>query len=217
VTEPPRQASGAPRRPGEEIFTEEDLAPSAAERRAARRALAERIAVVAAVLSAGVWAGGLVALGACAAPFVFALTPYPFSGDAMGAAFARFDGITIGCATVLLGSEIVRTVAARGRQTLATRLRRYVAILMAAGAVYASLLLTPRILELHRQGARRNVGSEGAELERVHGRAELVAKAELALATLLVALHVFTLRAARDDDADDEEALAPLPPGPPGP
>jgi hypothetical protein len=176
----------------------------------------ERGAATVAVIAAGMWIGGLFALGACAAPFVFRLTPAPFSGDAMGSAFARFDQIAIGAAVVILACELVRTWVARRRpRTIAPRLRRVAALVMAGCAAYTGLVVTPRILELHRAGAQRNIGPEGADLERVHARAEAIGKAELGLGIALIALHVFTLaRWRRDDDDDDDVAATPGAPGP---
>jgi hypothetical protein len=111
----------------------------------------------------------MVALGACAAPAVFRLTPAPFSGDAMGTAFARFDNLALGAAVVLLGAEVARTWAAGPRaRSLAARVRRIVAVLLAAGAAIGGLSLTPHINALHRAGAQRGVGEQGAELDRVH-------------------------------------------------
>lgn len=204
----------------EHRFTEADLEPTPEERRAARQSLVERVAAIVAVLAAGVWIGGMVALGACAAPFVFRMTPAPFSGDAMGAAFARFDQIALGAAVTLLGAEVARTWAAgrRGR-TGAARARRFVAMLLAGAAAYMGLALTPRINDLHLGGARRGEGAQGAELETLHRRAEMLGRAEMALGAAAVALHILTLGARRRDDdeeEDDEEALAPLPPGPRG-
>lgn len=204
----------------EHRFSAADLEPSPEERRAARRALVDRLGATAAVLAAGVWMGGLIALGACAAPFVFRLTPAPFSGDAMGSAFARFDQLALGAAVILLGAEVVRTLAAgrRGR-TLAARVRRLLSMLLAGAAAYVGLTLTPHINELHRSGARRGEGAQGEELDRAHRRAELVGWSELALGASVVVLHVFTIGARRpdeDDDDDDDEAFTPLPPGPRG-
>jgi uncharacterized membrane protein len=194
-------------------FSASDLEPSDDEIRAARRGLVERVAATVAVLAAGIWVGGLMALGACAAPFVFRLTPAPYSGDAMGAAFARFDQIALGAAVVLLGAEVARTWAARSRgRSVAARARRFSAVLMAACAAYVGLALTPQINQLHRAGVRRGEGPEGAELDRIHKTAEAVGKAETGLGVLLVALHVFTLGARRPDD-DDDGYTAPAPPG----
>ncbi|AUX26644.1 hypothetical protein SOCEGT47_072140 [Sorangium cellulosum] len=197
-------------------FSEADLAPSPEERAASRRHLIDRVAASAAALAAGAWAGGMVALGACAAPFVFRLAPAPFSGDAMSAAFARFDQLALGAAVILLGAEVARTWAAGRRGASgAARVRRALAMVMAGCAAYVGLALTPRITELHREGARRGEGALGVELERVHRHAELAGRAEVFLGATLVVLHVFTLGARRpEDDDEDDEAVAPLPPGP---
>lgn len=197
-------------------FTEEDLLPSPEERRERIQAIVERVATTVGVLAAGLYIGGLVALGACAAPAVFRLTPTPFSGDAMGAAFARFDQVAIGASVVALGSEIARMWAAgpSGR-TIATRVRRYCAMFMALAATYVGMTLTPRISELHRAGVRRDETPQGQVLEAIHRRAEMTGKAGMLFAVSFVALGIFTLRVRRPEDDDDVgEVFAPLPPGP---
>lgn len=203
-------------RPGEERFTAADLEPSEDELRARRRGLVDRIAASVAALCAGTLFGGLLALGACAAPMVFRLAPAPFSGNAMGAAFARWDRVAVAVSGVLLVCEVARTWAARGRsRRLVPRLRRIAAVVVGLCAVFIGTKLSPRILELHEAGARRGEGEAGMQLDAVHRQAELVGKIEAALSLALVGLHVFTLRTRDDeDDEDDEEALAPLPPGP---
>src|SRR5262249_22292589 len=158
-------------------FSASDLEPSDEEKRAALRFQVDRIAATVAVLAAGVWVGGMVALGACAAPFVFERTPAPYSGYAMGAAFARFDKIALGAAVLILPAEVARTWAAGGRaRHVAARVRRIVAIVMAASAAYIGMGLTPQINELHNSGVQRKVVSEGMVLESIHHRAELVGK-----------------------------------------
>ncbi len=195
-------------------FTAADLEPSDDDKRAARRALVDRVAASVAVLVTGVWIGGMIALGACAAPFVFEMTPAPMSGYAMGAAFARFDQIAIGAAVVLLGAEVARTlVAGRRSRTLAARARRLAAVLMALGAVYTGLRITPRITTLHHEGARRGLGEGGAELERIHRSAELIGKAVTLAGVVVITLHVFTLGLKKPEE-DDDDAPGPLPPGP---
>src|SRR5687768_10213665 len=103
----------------------------------------EKAAAIVAVIALGIWAGGMLALGVCAAPFVFQLTPHPHSGQAMGAAFARFDFIAIGCSVVALGAEVVRTIIGLRRKNhggvILPRLRRYAAIALALGAVYSGM------------------------------------------------------------------------------
>jgi putative copper export protein len=206
--------------PGEDVFTEADLAPSAHELQLARRHLGDRVATALAVTCCGAWAGGLLALGACAAPMVFRLTPYPHSGNAMSAAFARFDTVAVGLSVGLLGCEVARTLLSLHRkQLLAVRVRRYLSILAALGAVFTATRLTPAIQALHRGGARRGFGEAGARFEVLHTQAEMIGKVTVLLAVVLIFLHVFTLSTggneAPDPDKDDEqdEVRAPLPPG----
>ena len=201
--------------PNDTQFSAADLEPSPEELRAARKALADRIAAATAALAAGVSAGGLFALGACAAPFVFRLTPAPYSGHAMGSAFARFDHIAIGASILILAAEMVRTWAAgRRARSVFARVRRVAAIVMAASTSYIGLSLTPKIIELHRSGAIRGSGPEGQALDAIHARASLVGNMEIAAALALVFLHVLTIAPRRPEEDEDDEAVAPLPPGP---
>ena len=87
---------------GAEVFGPEDLEPAPWEEAAAKRARWDKLLVVVACTALGIWVGGLVALGACAAPMVFRLAPAPFSGYAMGAAFERFDSIAVACSLCAL-------------------------------------------------------------------------------------------------------------------
>ncbi|HHH30173.1 MAG TPA: DUF4149 domain-containing protein [Polyangiaceae bacterium] len=205
--------------PGGDVFTEGDLAPSADEKRAVRNSRIDKAAAIVAAIALGVWLGGTVALGACAAPKVFELTPYPFSGKAMGAAFMRFDMIAIGCAVVALAAEVTRTLLTLKRRSrkgaIVTRIRRYLLIFFAMGVVYTGTQISPAIMELHETGVRRNVGAEGAELERIHAQAELTGKVNALFALVLITLHVATIRSPYDElEDDDEEVYAPAPPGP---
>lgn len=197
-----------------ETFSESDLEPSADEKAGKRRDVIDRAAVVIAVLAAGLVVGGMLALGACAAPMVFQLTPAPFSGNAMGAAFARFDRIAIGASCVLLAAEVVRTyLARRERPKIADRVRRLAGVGLAGAVAFMGLSISPAINDLHAQGVRRGEGDLGARLEQIHKQAEMVGRLEAGLGLLCIALHVFTIR-SRSSEEDDLEAPAPLPPGP---
>jgi hypothetical protein len=200
-----------------ETFSEADLEPTDEERRAGRRQQADRAAACVAAVAAGVVPGGLVALGACAAPFVFRLTPAPWSGHAMGAAFSRWDRVALGCAAVVLLAEIVRTYLARRKaRRPAARVRRMAGVLLAGAIAYQGMVVTPAIVDLHAGGAERGVGDAGQRLEAIHDRASVVGRVQAALAVLVVVLHVLTLSRPRPEDEDDDEAAAPLPPGPRG-
>lgn len=196
-------------------FSEEDLAPSEDEVRAKRTWLLDRLAACVGVLSAGVVLGGTLALGMSAAPAVFRLTPKPFSGTAMGAAFASFGQVALGAACVALVVEVARTILhRRSKQRPWDRVRRLVAIGLAGCAAMLAFDLTPRISRMHADGAVRGEGDAGRALDAVHQRAELVGKIEVGLAAALVLLHVMTLRGPGRPEDEDDEAEAPLPPGP---
>ncbi|MFO0611096.1 MAG: DUF4149 domain-containing protein [Polyangiaceae bacterium] len=194
-----------------ETFSEADLAPSPEERRAKVALYVDRFASTVAVLSAAAIVGGLIALGACAAPFVFRITPAPYSGDAMGAAFARFDRFAIGGCVVMLGAEIARTfIARRDPRSAIARIRRLVSIAFSACVVYVAATITPAINDLHRAGAVRGEGTDGQRLAELHGRAEFAGKVEAGLGLLIVALHVFTPKRRPEDE---EHFVAPGIPG----
>lgn len=184
-----------------ETFSEADLEPSPEERWAKIGLYADRLASTVAVLSTAAIIGGLVALGACAAPFVFRLTPAPMNGDAMGAAFARWDRVAIGLSLVLLAAEVARTFIARHeRRSAIARVRRLVSIGFAACIVWVAATITPGILDLHKAGAVRGEGESGARLAELHGRAELAGKVEVGLGVMIVALHVFTPKRRPEDE-----------------
>ncbi len=195
-------------------FSEEDLAPSEDDQRAARAWLYDRLAAGVGVLAAGLVLGGTIALGMSAAPAVFRLTPRPFSGNAMGVAFASFGQVALLATCVALVVEVIRTVIhRRSRPRAWDRVRRLVAIGLAGSAAYLAFNLTPTINGLHAEGVVRGEGDRGAQLDAIHKRAELVGKTEVGLALALIFLHVMTLRGpVPEEEADDIQA--PLPPGP---
>jgi len=199
-----------------DTFTEADLAPSPQEKRDRLLAVVDRVAALVAVLAGGVYIGGMIALGAGAAPIVFSKLPRPIAGEVMGAVFARFDAVALGAALAVLAAEVTRTLATHRRgRTILSRVRRSCTLFMAVSAAYVALSLSPRINELHRQGVQRDDTPQGQVLEAVHKRAELFGKIGMGMAFGLVVLSVFTIQPRRpEDEEDDEEAVAPLPPGP---
>jgi hypothetical protein len=153
--------------------------------------------VTAALLALGVWVGGMFALGAIAAPVVFGTVPAPTSADAMTIVFRRFDRVAIACVLVVLAVEAALVLAPRW--TGSTRITRVdvarvgAAVVAAACAFAGGLFVSPKIEALHRAGAIRGLGPAGLELESAHRLAERLGSAELALATIVIALHVVSL------------------------
>lgn len=199
-----------------ETFSEDDLSPSPEERARGRDAIIDRAAATIAVIAAGLIAGGMLAIGACAAPEVFRVVRDGSAGTAMAGAFGRFDKLALTASCVALGAEVVRTfLARRERPTIVARARRLATFGVAGCATMLAMVLTPSISLLHEGGAVRGEGELGAKLEAAHARAETIGKVEVGLALLVIGLHVFTLRTpVRPDEDDEPDALAPLPPGP---
>jgi len=155
-----------------------------------------RAATAVAVVALALWVGGLITLGACAAPLVFRLVPAPWSGDAMGAVFRRFDAVAISCAVVVLGCEAVRLWSRQSlglRPTMIERARGLCAIVAAVAAIYVGVDTSPKIVMLHAAGAIRGLGDSGLMLEKLHQVAETLAKIEVSIGLLLLVLQVLSL------------------------
>jgi uncharacterized membrane protein len=147
--------------------------------------------VTVALLALGLWIGGMVALGAIAAPVVFGTVPAPASADAMTIVFRRFDKVAIACVVVVLAVEAL--LALRSTVTRVDVARGLLAAVGCICAITVGVFVSPRIEALHRGGAIRGLGADGLELESFHRFAERLGTVELAVAALLVALHVFSL------------------------
>jgi hypothetical protein len=150
-----------------------------------------RITSSLAIAAIAVWLGGLLALGAIAAPAVFSIVPAPWSADAMTVVFVRFDRVAMSSAGVVLVVEAVRARMPEvvGRLDIA---RVTTAVLASALAILEGVWLSPKIVHLHRAGAIRGLGELGLELESTHHLAELCGKVQAALLLGLLAMHVFT-------------------------
>ena len=167
-----------------------------------------RASAVAALLAAGLWLGGLIALGAIAAPVVFAVAPFPQSADAMTIVFQRFDLVAMGCAATAIAAEAARVVA-RLRSTGFDRIRAGLVLLASALAVFQGEIVSPRIAALHAGGAVRGVGDAGAQLARLHDWAESGGKAQVILLAAVVVLEVLAL-SARSGAIGEGRDLPPL-------
>ena len=95
-----------------------------------------------------------------------------------------------------------------GSATTAERLRAALGVAAAAAAIYGGVKLSPSIVALHAAGAVRGLGEGGRELERLHELAEGVAKAEVSMGLVLLALQITTLRRP-DTRADPPQASRP--------
>jgi hypothetical protein len=110
----------------------------------------------AAVLAIAAWAGGLLALGAIAAPAIFDVIALRhvtegrvLAGAIFGEAFRRFHLIAYGCGAILLLSLIVRRILGPRPRRFAMRLG--IATLMLAASLYSGLVISPAIAAIQQQ------------------------------------------------------------------
>jgi hypothetical protein len=200
---------------GDEVFNESDLEPNPTERRTRWLDTIDRIAALVAAAAAGLWGGGLLALGVYGGVEVFDALPKSLAAEAQASALSSFDVVGLGCAAVVLACEMARSALAfRRRRTVVGRVRRIAALSLAACAAYLALLIAPGVLQLRSAGVVPGLGAHGEELARLERGGLRVRQAEIPLATLLMVLQMWTLRSRRDDDDDAQSTSGPLLPGP---
>jgi Domain of unknown function (DUF4149) len=108
----------------------------------------------AAVLALALWTGGLVVVGAVAAPSVFDILGARsaegrvLAGAVVGALLERFTMIAYGCAAVVLLSLVTRGVLGPRPRRFAYRVGGL--LLMIAATVYAGSVVAPRIAAMQR-------------------------------------------------------------------
>ena len=108
------------------------------------------------LLALAVWFGGLLALGAVAAPAIFevvdarhAADGREFAGALFGEVLRRFHLVSYGCGAVLFLTFIARAVLGPRPRHFGVRLG--IVVVMLAAALYSGIVLTGRIDTLRRQ------------------------------------------------------------------
>lgn len=146
-----------------------------------------------ATLAIALWLGGLLALGAFAAPTVFGLLPREEAGKVMGPIFVKFDRFVLVAIGVFALSELIRVACDGGKGAL-KQARLGISVILIALALISSLWLTPGINELFLAGARRGIGEAGATLDMLHNWSETVGKVATLAAAIWIALGVIVHR-----------------------
>ena len=107
----------------------------------------------AALVAAALWIGGLIALGAVAAPAIFdtiaargVADGRVLAGAVFGEAFRRFHLVAYGCGAVIVISLIVR--AALGPRPVHLGVRLAIAAIMLVASLYSGMVISPRIEQL---------------------------------------------------------------------
>ena len=116
------------------------------------------------LLALAVWVGGLLALGAIAAPAIFDVVASPgrdgrvLSGAIFGEILRRFHLVAYGCAVVVIGGLIARAVLGPRPRRFAARLA--IAGIMLAATLYSGLIVSSRIEQL-----RADIGGAPSNLD----------------------------------------------------
>jgi uncharacterized protein DUF4149 len=132
----------------------------------------------AAVLALVVWVGGLLALGAVAAPSIFDILAHQpgggrmLAGDVFGEILRRFQLVSYGAGALLLATLLLRRVLGPAPRRFAWRAG--LATLMLAASAYAGIVVAGEIGALQRQiGAAPSSLPDGdprrARFGRLHG------------------------------------------------
>ena len=117
-----------------------------------------------AVLALVVWIGGLIMLGALAAPAAFDVLGAlgaegrALAGSVVGETLRRFNLVAYACAAVVLLSLMVRGVLGPRPRRFAVRVGGL--LLMTAAAMYAGVVVTPQIAR-----AQQAIGAAPSTLE----------------------------------------------------
>jgi Domain of unknown function (DUF4149) len=159
--------------------------------------------MVASMLAASLWLGGIVVLGAVVAPIVFRVVPAPTNADAMTLVFRRFDDVAVACAVVVLVAEAARASAEHARLGVSGVIRVGAALAGSALAAWQAFDLAPKIEALHRGGAVRGVGALGAQLDAAHQLAEGEAKAQVFFVAAFLVASVLSLASQSNANAGE--------------
>ena len=131
----------------------------------------------AAVLALVLWVGGLAVIGGFAAPATFdVLGPRGadgrlLAGSVVGEMLQRFQTAAYACGVVLAASLAVRAVL--GPRPRRFAIRMIIAVVMLSAAAYAGAVVTPRIVQVQRNGGVPPTPDDlrRAEFNRLHSLA----------------------------------------------
>ncbi|MGE0201173.1 MAG: DUF4149 domain-containing protein [Candidatus Melainabacteria bacterium] len=141
-------------------------------------------------------AGGMLAIGAFAAPVMFKGLSRPEAGDLLTLIFRRYDSVIVTSLGLVLIGELVRVFP--GQLTWMSSgpvawLRTALLVVLLAAGLYTTMVLNPQIERMHAAGIHPGGSPEGLQFSRVHKTSENLYKLEMALSLLLILLTPYTL------------------------
>jgi hypothetical protein len=137
--------------------------------------------------------GGMLALGAFAAPAVFGGLPREMAAPVMARIFSRFDDVVLGALIAAQLGEYLRWLS----RTLSMKSRLHILRLallglLTVGVMYSTQMLNPRIEQMNLAGVHRNQSTAAsARFNDLHKLSEKLYKLEFLIAVLLLMLTPF--------------------------
>jgi len=137
--------------------------------------------------------GGMLALGAFAAPAVFSGLPRNLAAPVMARIFTRYDVVILISMLLAHVGEYFRWIShAFVKKSRINYLRLGLLGVLTVGVIYSTQVLNPKIEEMNMSGIRRGTATvEGHRFDALHKRSENIYKLELLIAVLLLLLTPF--------------------------
>ena len=133
--------------------------------------------------------GGMLAIGAFAAPVIFRQFPREEAGTALTLIFRRYDIVLLVALGLVLAGEIARYLSGVFEANQTMNLVRYGLLVALTGLMlYSIQVVNAKIEAMHHQGVQRSGTPEGQEFHRVHVLSEQLYKIEMFLAMGLMVI-----------------------------
>jgi hypothetical protein len=154
-------------------------------------------------LGLALMAGGMLALGAVAAPLVFKSLPREAAAPLMASIFRHYDLVLLGALGLTLLGEMLRIAS---RQMLwhpkVAMVRGLILLSLTGMLLYSTTGVNPQIAALNRAGVHRNLQTEeGRHFERLHKLSEKLYKLSLLCSVCLILLTPFAGKPIRGVEA----------------
>jgi len=135
--------------------------------------------------------GGMLALGAFAAPAVFSSFPRAEAGEAMTQVFLRFDNVLLGCAVLIIAGEVGRFLGG-WIETSTLGMARWVLLAAIVGiTLFNSLSLNPTINRLIHHPEFNQNPAVVQEFQHAHHLSEQLYKTALVIGAMALLLSPF--------------------------
>lgn len=144
------------------------------------------------MLGLALMAGGMLAIGAFAAPVMFKQLARPEAGDILTVIFRRYDNVLLVALGIIILGEALRLLPGLLPVTAPLAVARYVILGATVGMVLFSIFKVNADIEtMHKAGIRPDTSPQGQVFHETHKLSEGLYKLEMLGAALLILLTPF--------------------------